>query len=133
MILRPAQEKYRKITYCWHFLRRVMQSGSHQKNDKNQGKYTDYTSSRFKSHCSKVSLPSASSRPVEVKLRVKYDFISRNQRELNVTKGEIVDVSICFPHSQNNNIFNRRPTNLPSLLLVLFSCSFWTSRSSGGK
>ncbi|XP_014330216.1 epidermal growth factor receptor kinase substrate 8-like protein 3 isoform X1 [Xiphophorus maculatus] len=30
--------------------------------------------------------------PVEVKLRVKYDFISRNQRELNVTKGEIVDL-----------------------------------------
>ncbi|XP_043979158.1 epidermal growth factor receptor kinase substrate 8-like protein 3 isoform X2 [Gambusia affinis] len=34
-------------------------------------------------------------RPVEVKLRdmrVKYDFISRNQRELTVTKGEIVDL-----------------------------------------
>ncbi|XP_007570451.1 epidermal growth factor receptor kinase substrate 8-like protein 3 isoform X1 [Poecilia formosa] len=33
--------------------------------------------------------------PVEVKLcdmRVKYDFISRNQRELTVTKGEIVDL-----------------------------------------
>ncbi|KAM4740164.1 epidermal growth factor receptor kinase substrate 8-like protein 3 [Anableps anableps] len=34
-------------------------------------------------------------RPVEVKLRdmrVKYDFISRNQRELTVTRGEVVDL-----------------------------------------